>query len=173
MRNLLLMLGTIALFGTISVHTTFAMDLDQVVNEIGYFAVDSQAVLGASAQTGSGTLVSTEQQNPTVILSQGNKILILRDLRDSQKGKPVMVRSVRYGESANADVKRLQIFLIAKGYLTANPTGNFLTQTKLALKKFQEDQAILGGDGTISGPKTNESINTITIDETGGDPTVR
>ena len=88
---------------------------------------------------------------------QGNPAVLGASM-DRQPPALGIYKTVRFGQSNSEDVRRLQRFLIAKGYLKAEASGNFLTQTKLALKKFQIEYAIVGGDGMIAGPKTNAKI---------------
>ena len=63
-----------------------------------------------------------------------------------------------YGLWANADVKRMQEFMISKGYLTGTATGNYYTMTVAAVKAYQAAKGITPVNGRF-GPKTRASIN--------------
>lgn len=69
----------------------------------------------------------------------------------------LFTKAVKYGATRSDDVRKLQVFLIAKGYLEAEPTGVFGRQTRDALRKFQADKGIKG-DGTLVGPSTRAAI---------------
>ncbi|HPI67388.1 MAG TPA: peptidoglycan-binding domain-containing protein [bacterium] len=59
----------------------------------------------------------------------------------------------------NAEVRRMQEFLISKGYLaTGLNTGNFYSMTKEAVKKFQKDHQITPVNG-LFGPQTRAAAN--------------
>lgn len=47
-----------------------------------------------------------------------------------------------YGLQRNSDVRQLQEFLIAKGFLKGNPTGSFFSLTLKAVKYYQADKGI-------------------------------
>jgi PGF-pre-PGF domain-containing protein len=64
-----------------------------------------------------------------------------------------------YGLKGNADVKRLQEFLISKGYLASGlNTGNYLSLTVAAVKAYQTAKGITPVNGRC-GPKTRAAIN--------------
>jgi hypothetical protein len=64
-----------------------------------------------------------------------------------------------YGLSDNPEVKRLQEFLISKGYLANGlNTGNYYSLTEQAVKKFQKDKKITPVNGRF-GPKTRGAMN--------------
>lgn len=65
------------------------------------------------------------------------------------------------GMFSNPDVKSLQEFLLNQGFYNGPITGNFLSQTKQALIKFQEKEHITPSNGYL-GPKTRSRINTRT-----------
>lgn len=65
------------------------------------------------------------------------------------------------GMLSNPDVKSLQEFLHIQGFYNGPVTGNFLSQTKQALVKFQEKEGITPSNGYL-GPKTRSLINTRT-----------
>lgn len=156
-----LTLFAIAIF-LINVAPVSAVNLDDIVREISFFKTE-QAVLGASATNVSGTIVTQEQRGS--FLNTDKKKLILKDLKESQRPKQVLEQTIRFG-SRGDEVKKLQIFLIAQGYLKSEPTGNYLGQTRAALLQFQKDRAIVGGDGMIVGPKTRLMVNSIINSET-------
>ncbi len=64
-----------------------------------------------------------------------------------------------YGLKNNSDVKRLQAFLISKGYLDAGlNTGNYFMMTVEAVKKYQSAKGITPVNGRF-GPKTKAAVN--------------
>jgi hypothetical protein len=63
-----------------------------------------------------------------------------------------------YGLRLNNDVKRLQQFLIDKGYLKVKATGNYLSMTVAAVKAYQIAKSITPVNGRC-GPKTRAAIN--------------
>ncbi|MDD5146743.1 MAG: peptidoglycan-binding domain-containing protein [Candidatus Pacebacteria bacterium] len=63
-----------------------------------------------------------------------------------------------YGLKKNSEAKRLQEFLISKGYLKAGlNTGNFLSQTMAAVKAYQKAKGIRQTGN--AGPLTRAAIN--------------
>ena len=71
--------------------------------------------------------------------------------------KLTITHDLRFGMRANAEVRRLQQFLVAKGYLSSDlATGNFFTRTRLAVKKFQANNG-LPSTGYV-GPLTRQVI---------------
>lgn len=64
-----------------------------------------------------------------------------------------------YGLQSNADVKRLQEFLISKGYLSSGlNTGNYLSLTMEAVKAYQTAKGITPVSGYF-GPKTRAAVS--------------
>lgn len=64
-----------------------------------------------------------------------------------------------YGLSNHPEVKRLQEFLISKGYLATDlNTGNYYSLTVEAVKKFQTDHNVTPINGRF-GPKTRGAVN--------------
>jgi hypothetical protein len=64
-----------------------------------------------------------------------------------------------YGLWNNAEVKRLQEFLISKGYLASGlNTGNYFTKTVEAVKAYQTAKGITPVSGYF-GPKTRTAVN--------------
>ncbi|MDD5290075.1 MAG: RlpA-like double-psi beta-barrel domain-containing protein [Patescibacteria group bacterium] len=67
--------------------------------------------------------------------------------------------NLKYGLTNNPDVKRLQEFLIDKGYLESGfNTGNYYGLTRDAIKKFQTDHSITPINGQF-GSKTRGAVN--------------
>jgi len=52
-------------------------------------------------------------------------------------------QTLYYGLKQNNEVRKLQQFLIDKGFLTGSPTGNFFTLTLNAVKKYQASKKII------------------------------
>ena len=63
-----------------------------------------------------------------------------------------------YGLWNNAEVKRMQEFMISKGYLTGNATGNYYLKTVEAVKAYQAAKGISPANGRF-GPKTRAAAN--------------
>jgi hypothetical protein len=72
----------------------------------------------------------------------------------------VLKRNLFYG-SRGSDVRRLQVFLRAKGYLSSSPTGYFGKLTVRAVKLFQGDNNISKEVGFV-GPTTRAKIKALT-----------
>lgn len=66
-------------------------------------------------------------------------------------------QNLYYGMVRNNSVKELQQFLISKGFLTGQATGNFYSLTLSAVKKYQKS-INLNGTGYV-GPLTRQTIN--------------
>lgn len=65
-----------------------------------------------------------------------------------------------FGMQRNPNVEQLQRFLISRGYLAENlATGNFLSLTRAAVRKFQEDNGISATG--FFGPLTRARVNSI------------
>lgn len=62
-----------------------------------------------------------------------------------------------YGLKNNADVKELQTFLIGKGLLNSEATGNFLSLTVSAVKSYQKEKGI--SQTGFVGVLTRDAIN--------------
>ena len=84
-----------------------------------------------------------------------------------------------YGLQNNSDVKQLQEFLIAKGFLTGSSTGNFFSLTLKAVKVYQTSVSIspTGYVGTLTRTAINNDLaaqlsasNAEAIAETGTTP---
>ena len=115
-------------------------------------SVSAPAVLGASTTDGGAT--TTSMRKPR--LSPEASITIIKGLRYSEGSAVVVKKTIKKGETSD-EVKKLQLVLITKGYLDADPTGKFGPQTVAALKKFQAEKGIKG-DGTLVGPGTRAAI---------------
>lgn len=84
-----------------------------------------------------------------------------------------------YGLQNNSDVRQLQEFLIDKGYLSGNSTGNFFSLTLNAVKQYQKSQKITqsGYVGTLTRQAINAELaanlqgsNQQAVSETGTTP---
>lgn len=51
-------------------------------------------------------------------------------------------QELKYGMDGNAEIKVLQTYLIAEGYLQGTPNGSFYTATQAAVKKFQQAKGL-------------------------------
>lgn len=134
---------------------SFAMTLDDVLTQHALFkkeAASAPSVLGASANS---TGTTTMQKKP-VLPTDADKVL-LKALRYSEGSASIIKKPLKSGMDKSDEVKKLQIFLISKGYLEADPTGKYGAQTKAAVKKFQKEKGI-NGDGTLVGPATRAAI---------------
>lgn len=85
-----------------------------------------------------------------------------------------IINNLRYG-SVGPEVTELQEFLIDKGFLTGNATGNFYSLTKSAVIKYQSSIS-LPATGFV-GPMTRERINSdlskdVSEEETQSTPVV-
>src|SRR4051812_44201034 len=81
--------------------------------------------LGAAAQNAdSSNAGGSAGTTPTTCTS----LNLTRNLNDST------ATSIR---SAGADVKRLQVYLVSRGFLTATPNGFYTTATKRAVAQLQ------------------------------------
>lgn len=67
-----------------------------------------------------------------------------------------------YGLQNNSDVRELQEFLIDKGFLDYEPTGNFFSLTLNAVKAYQKKQGIIqtGYVGTLTRTAINNELST-------------
>ncbi len=77
-------------------------------------------------------------------------------------------QNLYYGMLANSQVKTLQQYLITKGLLSGQATGNFYGLTFAAVKKYQTSQHI-SATGTV-GPLTRQAINADIALGTSGAP---
>lgn len=133
--------------------TSQAMTLADVLTQYKV-STSAPTVLGASTTDGGVTTTSMKR----VRLSPEASITIIKGLRYAEGSAVVVKKTVKKGETSD-EVKKLQLVLISKGYLDADPTGKFGAQTVAALKKFQADKGIKG-DGTLVGPATRAAIAT-------------
>ncbi len=71
-------------------------------------------------------------------------------------------RSLHKGEH-NDDISKLQKILIGKGLLTAinTPTGFFGQMTEEAVNKLQSEYGVVGGDGAVVGPQTEDVLDSL------------
>ncbi len=131
--------------------TGHAMTLADVLTQYKV-STSAPAVLGASTTDGGVTTTSTQKTR----LSTEASVTILKGLRYSEGSAVVVKKIVKKGEVSD-EVKKLQLVLISKGYLDADPTGKYGALTIKAVKKFQMEKGIKG-DGTLVGPATRAAI---------------
>ncbi len=132
-----------------------AMTLGDVLTQHSLYkkeAYSAPSVLGASTD-GRGM---TTMQKKTAITAEAGKTLV-KGLRYSEGSSAIVSKPIKRGMDKSDEVKKLQLFLIAKGYLEADPTGKYGAQTIAAVKKFQAEKGIKG-DGTLVGPATRAAI---------------
>ncbi len=72
---------------------------------------------------------------------------------------PILTTTLRPG-SISADVTKLQKMLVSLGFLSATPSGNFLSKTEAAVKAFQTAYGISPVSGIV-GPITREKLNSM------------
>jgi len=86
-------------------------------------------------------------------------ILLAELLKLQQPATGAFTYDLYYGLWNNAEVKRLQEFLISKGYLASwLNTGNYYLKTVEAVKAYQTAKGITPVIGRC-GPKTRAAIN--------------
>lgn len=132
---------------------THAMTLGDVLTQYKV-ETTAPAVLGASTTDGGKTTTVVRKQK----LSSDASVTVIKGLRYSEGSATIVKTTIKKGMDKSDEVKKLQLFLIAKGYLEADPTGKFGPQTVAALKKFQAEKGIKG-DGTLVGPATRSAIS--------------
>ena len=123
-----------------------AMTLTDVMQQHAIYK-SSPSVLGASTTAGV----------PAGSLSQEQSTVLLQGLKYAKKSNTIVSGTLKSGMTGSDEVKTLQLFLVAKGYLSADPTGYYGAKTKAAVKKFQADNGIVS-DGSIVGPATRAAI---------------
>ncbi len=63
--------------------------------------------------------------------------------KDNENSYPdTFTQELKYGMDGNAEVRTLQAYLIAEGYLQGTPNGSFYTATQAAVKKFQQAKGL-------------------------------
>ncbi len=144
------------LLGLLVIPTSsFAMTLDDVLTQHTLFKKEASlapSVLGASADATGATTMQNKSTLPA-----GSDLILLKGLRYSEGSSAIIKKPLKRGMDKSDEVKKLQIFLISKGYLQADPTGKYGAQTIAAVKKFQKEKGI-NGDGTLVGPATRAAI---------------
>lgn len=151
--SFLIVLGFISVF-PIAAH---AMTLGDVLTQYEIYkkeAASSAAVLGASTTDG-GKTTTAVKKSP---FSNERGAVIVKGLMYSEKSPTIISKTIKRGMTDSNEVKKLQLFLISKGYLNADPTGKYGQQTIDALKRYQADKGIKG-DGTLVGPATRAAIS--------------
>lgn len=157
MKKYFIVIATVLVLGITA--NARALTLDQVITKMNDYRTQNAAnpaVLGASAST----TVTTEGH---LALPPEQSQVIVNDLRNI-RGKlvqPIVTKQLCYGSTDAANVKALQAFLAAKGYI--NPsliTGKFYTMTGTALAAFQAKAGITGtGVGKCVGAKTLTALS--------------
>lgn len=85
--------------------------------------------------------------------------ILMKGLEYAKGSSSIISRPIKEGMESCDDVKALQLFLILKKHLSVDaPTCYFGPKTREALKKFQMEKGIMGGDGSVVGPKTRDAI---------------
>lgn len=72
---------------------------------------------------------------------------------------PILTTTLRLGTVSN-DVTKLQKMLVSLGFLTATPSGNFLSKTDAGVKAFQTAYGISPVSGIV-GPLTRAKLNSM------------
>jgi peptidoglycan hydrolase-like protein with peptidoglycan-binding domain len=132
---------------TLSFTQAFALDMEQVQ--------DMRADLSASA-------VEAVTKSPTALSATAFSAAARRGVSTgtatygSVASSGAITKTLSYGLKNDPQVLKLQTFLVARGYLSATPDGNFGPMTLAAVKKFQTANGIapLG----LVGPQTRALI---------------
>lgn len=138
--------------------TSHAMTLGDVLTQYNVYKQEAAAnpsVLGASV----GNAMDNTVPMPPERLPKEAPGVLLKALRYSEGSPIIIVKPIKSGMDKSDEVKKLQLFLIAKGYLNADPTGKYGPLTVKAVRKFQMEKGIKG-DGTLVGPATRAAIST-------------
>ncbi len=126
-----------------------AMSLGDVLKQYNLF---KNAAATAAVDTTTAAVI------PPVVITPENGAIIVKALNYTEKSSTILTKDIKSGTTNSDDVRKLQLFLISKGYLSAEPTGKYGAQTRAAVKKFQADKKIKG-DGSIVGPATRKAIS--------------
>ncbi len=139
----------IFVLGTVPAAAMTSTDVAQLIASLR----SQPTVLGAATD---GTR-TTEVRRPLLTKEEQAKVLLALKYA---KGSPMIVdKAIALGSTDKANITALQQFLIAKGYLTTEATGTFGPATRKALKAYQTEQRIVGGDGTRVGTLTMNAIS--------------
>ena len=131
--------------------TSYAMTLKDVLTQY-YVEISAPKVLGATTNDGGKTTSSLEK--PKLSVEAG--LNIIKALRYSEGSAAIVSEQLKKGNNSD-EVKKLQLFLIAKGYLNADPTGFYGSLTTKAVKEFQAKNGIIH-TGALVGPSTRAAI---------------
>ena len=103
---------------------------------------------------------TTSQIQAAITAIQNNIAVLLAELVKLQApAAGAFNQDLFYGLWSNAEVKRMQEFMIGKGYLAAGlNTGNYFTKTVEAVKAYQTAKAITPVNGRF-GPLTRAAAN--------------
>lgn len=143
-----------------------ALSLSSVINRLERYRGVQSALNASAIDAISPSSQSSQTQEQVVSEVTKKPVLppnvhkrVFGELKSASPSGRVITKTIKYGTKNSDEVKKLQVFLIAKGYLTSEPTGVFGKQTRDALRKFQMEKGIKG-DGTIVGPATQSAIET-------------
>lgn len=133
------------------VSTYAAMSLSDVLN-LYYVGKAEPKVLGASTSDGGATTTSIKENSVSPEVSKS----IIKGLRYAEGSSVVVKENLKKGMKSD-EVKKLQLVLIAKGYLDAQPTGYYGPLTIKAVKELQKKHGIVHS-GRLVGPATRAAI---------------
>ncbi len=148
----------VALTGTVNTVTN---TITATTNSFSYFAIMGTL---ASATTPTTTTKLVSQMTVAELQTEIARITALIVNLQAELAKLTgtaqsFVANLYQGLKSNAEVKRLQEFLISKGYLGAGfNTGNYLSLTVAAVKAYQTAKAITPVSGYF-GPLTRAAVN--------------
>lgn len=128
--------------------STHAMSLGDVLKQYNLF---KNAAATATVETGQPS-VSVPMPLPV----EAGTVLV-KALNYSERSSAILAKDIKAGTANSDEVRKLQLFLISKGYLSSDPTGKYGAQTRAAVRKFQADKKIKG-DGSLVGPATRKAI---------------
>ncbi len=144
----------VALTSTINSATN---TITATTSSFSYFAIMGTSVSGAPTKPISQMTVA--ELNAEIARITALVLQLQTELATLSGVSQSFTANLYYGLKSNADVKRLQEFLISKGYLNAGfNTGNYLSLTMAAVKAYQTAKGITPVSGYF-GPKTKAAVN--------------